>query len=138
MVHILVNQLPPPTAVRDVRSDGSCLYRAVSLSISGLEDGYRELRFQTAAILHTRRAYILALDIQADIDRLISEALTDGGSGFWGNVYHILALTVVTRVPINVLNYCYNPPVWECYKADEDNGFGDVQVFCTVENILFN
>ena len=118
-----------PKIIGNVVGDGNCLYRSVSLSISGTQDNHKKLREKTATELHMNRknfAYIA----EEKIDGLIHSALLEGafGEDAWGEESHLIALSVALRIRIYLFNRLWTPPQWETISADLNSNCVPVQV----------
>ena len=105
------NSPPLPNGILDVRGDGNCGYRAISLSLSGSEDNYRELRNLAARSLRRYRAQLREY-LDEIIDEMIRLALGDG-HGFEMELPHLEVISAAIAIPI--------------YMYDESSCTGDVK-----------
>ena len=119
----------PPKVFGTVVGDGNCLYRAVSLSLSGTQDNHRKLREMTATELHLNRRNYFHID-EDEVQGLIDSALLDGAVGekAWGEQSHLIALSVALRVQIYLFNSLWTPPLWETISSRLKSNCVSVQV----------
>ena len=111
---IQIPNTTPPNVCGDVRGDGNCMYRAICLSISGSERSYTELRRLIAVQLNINRHNFV------DIDEDLVQDLIDSAqrNGDWGELSHLIALSVAIRIPIYVFNRLRIPPRWETVPTE--------------------
>ena len=98
-----------PKCFGNVVGDGNCLYRSVSLSISGTQDNHRKHREITATKLYLHRKNSALID-EEKIDALINSAFFDGSYGVdaWGEQSHLIALSFALHIRIYVFNVLWN------------------------------
>ena len=105
----IIDNMQPPAVSENVRGDGNCMYRAVSLAISGSEENYIQLKQLTASELDIHRYNFDDIG-DNEIDNLIKRAKAPGR---WGEESHLIALSVALRIRIYVFNHVWNPPRWD-------------------------
>ena len=100
---------PDNKYIVDVARDGNCLYRAISVHLSGSEENYRKLKDMTAqSLLDNRQKFLVIPD--DEVDEFRERAITDG---VWGEQTHMIALSLALRIRVYCFNPLLKPPVWE-------------------------
>lgn len=104
-----LRSVPDDNCIIDVGRDGNCLYRAISVHLSGSELNYRNLKDRTAqSLLDNRQKFLVIPD--DDVGELHEAALRDRA---WGEQSHMLALSLALRVRVYCFNPLLTPPQWE-------------------------
>ncbi len=86
--------------MRDVQSDGNCLYRAVADQIEGSEKDHKKYRENVVSYLTQHKDYfkMFLLDTE-DIDSYIRHQSKDGS---WGGHFELVALSALLNVRFGV------------------------------------
>ena len=110
---VVIQNTRLPGFCENVLGDGNCLYRSVCLAIAGSDQSYMQLKQQTAFELHINRSNLVHIP-EANIDSLIKSAKRQG---VYGEVRHLIALSVALKIKIYLFNRSRRPPQWETIIA---------------------
>ena len=110
---ILIRNTTLPGYCQNVIGDGNCVYRAVCFSIAGSDLSYMQLKQKTALELAKNRCNFVHIP-EEEIEGLIEEAQQNGE---YGEVRHLIALSVVLKIKIYVFNRSSRPPQWDTILA---------------------
>jgi hypothetical protein len=117
-------QTPPdPDSIVNVAGNGNCLFRAISVHLSGSEVNYMRLKQLTADSLAANRENFFYIP-ETNVDRLREVALRDRA---WGEESHMIALSVALRIRIYCFNTAWNPPSWELMDGRFKPGYPQIQ-----------
>ena len=131
LIHI--DNTCPPNVVGNVYGDGNCLYRAICLEISGSEISYKQIKQLTVFELTRNRHNFVYIDKDL-VQDLIDSAERDGD---WGELSHLIALSVAIRIPIYVFNRHRVPPRWETVPTELKPNCDPVQVKLCIDMYLY-
>ena len=107
--HRMIDLRSIPENIVDVARDGNCLYRAISVHLSGSELNYRKLKEMTDRSLQDNRVKFLFID-EDQVDDLRVRAIRDRE---WGEQSHMIALSIALRIRMYCFNPLLKPPQWE-------------------------
>ena len=125
-----------PKNIENVAGDGNCLYRAISVHLSGSELNYRLLKEMTADSLFSNRRKFVFID-ELQVNDLRVRAITDG---VWGEQSHMIALSVALRIRMYCFNPLLKPPQWERIDGQLKPEYPAIQVSfaTTLMTLVYN
>ena len=121
---ILIRNTRLPGYCENILGDGNCLYRAVCFAIAGSDESYMQLKHKTALELQINCGNFVHIP-ENKIQKLIRSAKRRGA---YGEVRHLIALSVALKIKIYVFNRSSRPPQWDTIFAVLNPGCHPIQV----------